>query len=65
MALAVNLRLAAGLAASDPARAVALLEEQEEAAAGAVTALVQLARGIYPPLLEAAGPGRGAPGRGR
>ncbi|MFC5177182.1 GAF domain-containing sensor histidine kinase [Nocardioides taihuensis] len=55
VALAVNLRLAAALASSDPARAVALLDEQEEAAAGAVTALAQLARGIYPPLLEEQG----------
>jgi signal transduction histidine kinase len=35
VALAVNLRLAAGLASTAPERAVALLEEQEEAAAGA------------------------------
>ena len=38
-----------------PERADALLAAQEEAADDAVATLVQLARGIYPPLLEEAG----------
>jgi signal transduction histidine kinase len=52
VALAVNLRLAATLAGSAPERADALLSAQEVAAADAMATLVQLARGIYPPLLE-------------
>jgi signal transduction histidine kinase len=55
VALAVNLRLASRLAGSDPERAAALLTGQEAAAADAITTLVQLSRGIYPPLLEEAG----------
>lgn len=55
VALAVNLRLAATLAATAPDRAETLLGAQEQAAAEAVTTLLQLARGIYPPHLEAAG----------
>jgi signal transduction histidine kinase len=55
VALAVNLRLATGLAVTAPDRAVPLLAAQERAAADAVAALVQLSRGIYPPLLEEQG----------
>lgn len=55
VALAVNLRLAARLAATDPGRATALLAQQEEAAAEALATLLQMSRGIYPPLLEEAG----------
>jgi signal transduction histidine kinase len=55
VALAVNLRLAATLASSAPARAEPLLAAQEEAAVDAMSTLVRLARGIYPPLLEEAG----------
>lgn len=55
VALAVNLRLAATLATSDPDRAEALLTAQEVAAADAIATLVQLSRGIYPPLLEEEG----------
>jgi signal transduction histidine kinase len=51
VALAVNLRLAHTLAASSPERADRLLAAQEEAAAAAVETVVQLVRGIYPPLL--------------
>jgi len=55
VALAVNLRLAHTLAGRAPERAEALLTAQEAAAAEAVEALVQLARGIYPPLLAERG----------
>jgi signal transduction histidine kinase len=55
VALAVNLRLAGTVAPRSPERADALLAQQEEAAADAVAELVRLARGIYPPRLEAAG----------
>jgi signal transduction histidine kinase len=55
VALAVNLRLAATLAGTAPDRADALLASQEEATADAVATLVQLSRGIYPPLLEEQG----------
>jgi signal transduction histidine kinase len=55
VALAVNLRLAATLAVTSPPRAEPLLAAQEEAAADAVATLVQLSRGIYPPLLEEQG----------
>jgi signal transduction histidine kinase len=55
VALAVNLRLAGTLAARAPERADELLAEQERAADDAITTLVRLARGIYPPRLEAAG----------
>lgn len=55
VALAVNLRLADTLAGRAPDRADALLAAQEEAAADAVETLVQLSRGIYPPLLEEQG----------
>jgi signal transduction histidine kinase len=55
VALAVNLRLAASLAATAPDRSVTLLAAQEEAAADAVDTLLRLSRGIYPPHLEEAG----------
>ena len=55
VALAINLRLASRLARSDPERAGPVLSAQEAAAADAITTLVQLSRGIYPPLLEEAG----------
>jgi signal transduction histidine kinase len=55
VALAVNLRLAGTLAARSPERADELLAEQERAAEEAVATLVRLARGIFPPRLEAAG----------
>jgi signal transduction histidine kinase len=55
VALAVNLRLAASLAATAPERSVALLGAQEQAAADAVETLLRLSRGIYPPRLEEAG----------
>ncbi|HET6937946.1 MAG TPA: ATP-binding protein, partial [Nocardioides sp.] len=55
VALAVNLRLAASLAATAPERSVALLDAQEQAAADAVETLLRLSRGIYPPRLEEAG----------
>jgi signal transduction histidine kinase len=51
VALAVNLRLAGTLAARSPDRADALLADQERAAADAVTTLLHLSRGIYPPQL--------------
>jgi signal transduction histidine kinase len=57
VALAVNLRLAATLAATAPERADTLLAAQEDAAADAVATLVDLSRGIYPPLLEEQGVG--------
>ncbi|MGY2704467.1 ATP-binding protein [Nocardioides sp. HB32] len=55
VALAVNLRLAGTLATRDRDRADALLAEQEVAASDAITTLVRLARGIFPPRLEALG----------
>jgi signal transduction histidine kinase len=55
VALAVNLRLAGTIAARDPDRAEGLLAEQEVAAREAIETLVRLARGIFPPRLEAAG----------
>ena len=57
VALAVNLRLAATLAARSPERADTLLAAQEDAATEAVATLVRLSRGIYPPLLEEEGVG--------
>ena len=50
-ALAVNLRPAQTLAGRSPERARELLATQEQAAADAIDTLVQLSRGIYPPLL--------------
>jgi len=55
VALAVNLRLAGTLATRSLDRADALLGEQERAADDAIATLVRLARGIYPPMLEAGG----------
>jgi signal transduction histidine kinase len=55
VALAVNLRLAETLAARSPVRAAALVAGQELAAADAIETLVQLSRGIYPPLLAERG----------
>jgi signal transduction histidine kinase len=51
VALAVNLRLAQTLADRSPERADALLAAQERAAREALDTLLQLSRGIYPPLL--------------
>jgi signal transduction histidine kinase len=67
VALAVNLRLAATLAATSPERADPLLAAQENAATDAVTTLVHLSSGIYPPLLQERGVGaalRAAAGAG-
>jgi signal transduction histidine kinase len=55
VALAVNLRLAQTVAARSPARAQELLETQQDATAAAVETLLQLSRGIYPPLLAGQG----------
>jgi signal transduction histidine kinase len=55
VALAVNLSLAQTLAGNAPDRADALLAGQEQAAADAVATLLQLSRGIYPPLLADGG----------
>jgi signal transduction histidine kinase len=55
VALAVNLRLAQTLAVTAPDRADALMVAQEQAAADAVDTLLQLAGGIYPPLLAGDG----------
>ena len=57
VALAVNLSLAGTLAGRAPERADDLLAAQEAAAEETVATLVRLSRGIYPPLLEANGPG--------
>lgn len=57
VALAVNLSLAGTLAGRAPDRADDLLAAQEAAAEETVATLVRLSRGIYPPLLEAHGPG--------
>ena len=55
VALAVNLRLAHTLATGSPDRAARLLAGQEAAAADAVETVLQLSRGIYPPLLAESG----------
>ena len=55
VALAVNLRLAQTLSSRAPERAAQLLAGQEEAAREAIATLVQLSRGIYPPLLAEEG----------
>ena len=55
VALAVNLRLAASVASTEPGRAADMLAAQVEAAGAALETLARLARGIYPPLLERAG----------
>jgi signal transduction histidine kinase len=51
VALAVNLRLAHTVSQRAPGRARELLSGQQQAVAAAIDTLVQLARGIYPPLL--------------
>ena len=51
VALAVNLRLAHTLATGSPDRAATLIAGQETAAEDAVETVLQLTRGIYPPLL--------------
>ena len=58
VALAVNLRLAAGLAPASPARAATLLAAQQAAAEDAIETVLQLSRGIYPSLLEQGGVAR-------
>jgi signal transduction histidine kinase len=55
VALAVNLRLADTLSRRSPARADALLAQQEGAAVEAIAVLVDLSRGIYPAALESDG----------
>jgi signal transduction histidine kinase len=55
VALAVKLRLARGLAASNPAKARSILEELQAQLGDALDTLIDLARGIYPPLLEEQG----------
>ncbi|HET6652959.1 MAG TPA: sensor histidine kinase [Nocardioides sp.] len=55
VALAVNLRLAQTLAGRSPDRSAELLAAQQQATADAIDTLVQLSRGIYPPLLADAG----------
>ncbi|MEP6759463.1 MAG: GAF domain-containing sensor histidine kinase [Actinomycetota bacterium] len=51
VALTVNQRLAAGLVAKDPERAVAMLEQLQADSNQVLEDLRDLARGIYPPLL--------------
>jgi len=51
VALAIKLRLASTVVEEDTAEARQLLGELQEAAAGALSNLRDLARGIYPPLL--------------
>ncbi|MEX0834102.1 MAG: histidine kinase [Actinomycetota bacterium] len=55
VALAVKLRLAKSLAKKDPVKARAMLEELQSQTKEALDTLRDLARGIYPPLLEAKG----------
>jgi signal transduction histidine kinase len=55
LGLAVNLRVARELVASDPARAGALLGELSGAVHAAIEELRELAHGIYPPLLAERG----------
>ena len=55
VALAVNLRLAHTLSSGSPERAAQLLAGQEAAAGDAVETVLQLTRGIYPPLLAEGG----------
>ena len=55
VALAVNLRLAHTLSSGSPERAAQLLADQEAAAGEAVETVLQLSRGIYPPLLAEGG----------
>jgi signal transduction histidine kinase len=51
VALAVRLRLAAGLVERDPAKARTMLEELQTQATETLEDLRDLARGVYPPLL--------------
>jgi signal transduction histidine kinase len=55
VALAVKVRLARALAASDPHKARSILEELQGQLEIALDTLIDLARGIYPPLLEEQG----------
>jgi signal transduction histidine kinase len=55
VALAVNLNLAKALAGKDPQRAAATVEALERSTNETLETLRDLARGIYPPLLEAEG----------
>jgi signal transduction histidine kinase len=55
VALAVKLRLAKTISAGDPAKARGLLEELQTESTEALDTLRDLARGIYPPLLEERG----------
>jgi signal transduction histidine kinase len=55
VALAVNIRLAQTLATSSPYKAEQVVAGQEKAATVAVDTLLQLSRGIYPPLLSEGG----------
>jgi signal transduction histidine kinase len=55
VALSVNLQLAKSLADSNPAAALALLEEMEGDVQHALDEAAQLAQRIYTPLLEAGG----------
>src|SRR3954468_22975693 len=55
LGLAVNLRVARELVATDPARAGAVLEELSSAVHSAIEDLRDLAHGIYPPLLAERG----------
>jgi signal transduction histidine kinase len=55
VALAVKVRLVQQLAASDPVRAGALLDELGQDLQGAIDELRSLAHGIYPPLLSSRG----------
>jgi len=55
VALAVKLRLARGLVRTDPAKARAMLGELESETEEALDTLIDLSRGIYPPLLEEQG----------
>ena len=55
VALAVKLRLTKGLVRRDPAKAREMLAELKAETDGALETLVDLSRGIYPPLLEKGG----------
>jgi signal transduction histidine kinase len=55
VALAVKLRLARALVRTDPAKAQAMLGELESETEEALDTLIDLSRGIYPPLLEEQG----------
>jgi signal transduction histidine kinase len=55
VALVVNLRLAQSLASRSPERARAVLDDQVTAIDTAITSLLDLSRGLYPPALAEAG----------